>query len=64
MPAEFTYFPKTWIFPSDSYNLMNFIKEKKSGMTMIVKPCGLSQGKGIFLTRKIKDIPRDSVSVV
>ena len=46
MPSEFTFFPKTWIFPSDfkydSYSLMNYMKEKKGGMTMIVKPCGMS----------------------
>ena len=43
---------------------MNYIAEKKKSMMLIVKPCGLSQGKGIFLTRKLKDIPRDQCHVV
>jgi phosphoribosylamine-glycine ligase len=30
--------------------------KKKNKTTFIVKPEGLSQGKGIFLTRKIEDI--------
>jgi len=64
MASEFTFFPKTWIFPSESYDLMNFMQEKKKPMTLIVKPTNSSQGKGIFLTRKIKDIPRDSCHVV
>lgn len=29
MPTDFTFFPKTWIFPSESYDLMNHIQEKK-----------------------------------
>jgi tubulin polyglutamylase TTLL6/13 len=42
VPSEFGFFPKTWIFPSDSYTLMNYIAEKKKSMMLIVKPCGLS----------------------
>lgn len=59
MPSEFGWFPKTWIFPSDSYELMTYMNEKKKPMTFIVKPTNSCQGKGIFLTRRIKDIPRD-----
>jgi len=45
---------------------MNYLQEKKSKkpVTFIVKPINSSQGKGIFLTRKVKDIPRDVPSVV
>jgi len=27
--SEFGFFPKTWIFPYESYELMNYIREKK-----------------------------------
>ena len=63
MPSEFNFFPKTWIFPYESYDLVNFLEGKKN-MTFIVKPINSSQGKGIFLTKKVKDIPRDSCHVV
>lgn len=59
--SEFTFFPKSWVFPYESFELMNFIQEKKKPMTFIVKPTNSCQGKGIFITRKIKDIPKDSV---
>ena len=64
MPTEFKFFPRTWIFPAESYELMNYLQEKKKPVTMIVKPMNSCQGKGIFLTRKIKDIPRDACNVV
>lgn len=64
MPSDFNFFPKTWSFPAESYDLMNFIQEKKKPVTLIVKPVNSSQGKGIFITRKIKDIPRDIPHVV
>ena len=63
MPSEFTFFPKTWIFPAESYELANYVK-REHGMTFIVKPAGSSQGKGIFITRKLKEITRDTSQVV
>jgi len=24
MPSDFTFFPKSWVFPADSYDLMNY----------------------------------------
>lgn len=62
MPQEFDFFPKSWIFPYEAYDLMNFMKPK--AITLIVKPTNSCQGKGIFLTRRIKEIPRDSCHVV
>lgn len=38
--------------------------ESKSNFTMIVKPDCMSQGKGIFLTRNVDDIPANEVFVV
>ena len=62
--SEFGLFPKSWIFPYESYELTNYMQEKKKPMTFIVKPTNSCQGKGIFLTKRIKDIPRDQVHLV
>jgi len=41
-PEEFNFFPRTWIFPAESYLLMNFLEEKKKPVTLIVKPMNSS----------------------
>ena len=64
LETEFQFFPKSWIFPYESYELTNYMRENKKPMTFIVKPTNSCQGKGIFITRKVKDIPRDSVHLV
>lgn len=58
-PQDFNFFPRTWCFPAESYDLMNFVQDKKKPVTFIVKPVNSCQGKGIFITRKIREIPRD-----
>ena len=66
-PEHYAFFPKTWITPYEFHDLNNFIAQKKSsgvGVTLIVKPQNQCQGKGIFITRKAEDIPRDKCHVV
>ena len=61
-PKEFNFFPQTWVLPGDNIDLRNQFTNnnnndlKSKQQTYIVKPDGLSQGKGIFLTRNLDTI--------
>lgn len=60
-PKEFDFFPKTWIVPNEMHDLTRHYTDSlnsKSKVTYIVKPDGLSQGKGIFLTRSLTEIAK------
>ncbi|CAG9333933.1 unnamed protein product [Blepharisma stoltei] len=59
-PGEYDFFPSTWLIPRDLTDLRNqFIA--KLDRTYICKPEASCQGKGIFLTRKLEDIPEHCV---
>lgn len=54
-PKEYNFFPKTWCLPADLGEALNYSKSRKN-KTFIIKPeCG-SQGRGIYLTKSLKDI--------
>lgn len=59
-PEEYNFFPKTWVLPNESHDLRNHYMKNNTGnkkkLTYIVKPDGLCQGKGIFLSRNIDHI--------
>ena len=60
-PGEYDFFPNTWVLPGDNIDFRNQFSKQTEGkkerrQTYIVKPDGLSQGKGIFLSRKIEHI--------
>lgn len=54
-PEEYAFFPLTWMLPVEYHELKSYFESKVKGKarTFIVKPEALSQGKGIFLTRKL-----------
>ena len=64
-PDEFNFFPATWVLPGDNIDFRNQFhkkgdakkgEKKQKKQTFIVKPDGLSQGKGIFLSRRVEKI--------
>lgn len=64
-PQEYDFFPKTWLLPSEAIDFRNQFSDTVNGKqvqksqkrkTYIVKPEGLSQGKGIFLSRNLDEI--------
>ncbi|CAL1685591.1 unnamed protein product [Lasius platythorax] len=54
-PKDYNFFPKTWCFPADLGDAMAYAKTRKS-KTFIVKPDAGCQGRGIYLTKHLKDI--------
>lgn len=54
-PQDYDFFPLTWNLPGDYQQFKTYYDNKPKGKarTYIVKPESLSQGKGIFLTRKL-----------
>ncbi|KAG2779339.1 hypothetical protein PC129_g11364 [Phytophthora cactorum] len=63
-PGEYDFVPRTWILPFDQYDFQqNFNSEGESQRTFIVKPDHMCQGRGVFLTRKLAQIPRGDVLV-
>eukprot|EP00762_Andalucia_godoyi_P005057 ANDGO_03924.mRNA.1 putative beta-tubulin polyglutamylase len=62
LPETYNFYPKTFVLPSDYAALRSYVdlgKEKtgKNNRTLIVKPSAGCQGKGIFMTRRLEDIP-------
>ncbi|XP_064610571.1 probable tubulin polyglutamylase TTLL9 [Liolophura sinensis] len=51
----FDFFPTTFELPSEYHIFVEEFK-KQPGLTWIMKPAAKSQGKGIFLFRKLRDI--------
>ena len=59
-PGHFNYFPPTWVLPRDFNDLKLQFSGKRS-KTFICKPEASSQGRGIFLTRRLDEIPEKCV---
>lgn len=64
-PADYKFFPKTWLLPTELAELKLYAnKQDNQKKYYIVKPEALSQGKGIFITKKIDQIDLNEHLVV
>nr|XP_024645691.1 tubulin polyglutamylase TTLL6 isoform X1 [Macaca nemestrina] len=54
-PKDFHFFPRTWCLPADWGDLQTYSRSRKN-KTYICKPDSGCQGKGIFITRTVKEI--------
>ena len=52
-PNEYNFYPRTWVLPGDYADFKSQLNNKK---IFIVKPEASSQGRGIFLIKKLKEI--------
>lgn len=55
-PSDFTFFPETWMLPTD---YPDFKAQFKRGRTYIIKPDNSCQGKGIYLTQNLESVKLD-----
>ncbi|XP_021455623.1 tubulin polyglutamylase TTLL7 isoform X3 [Oncorhynchus mykiss] len=59
-PQEYSFIPKTWIFPAEYTQFQNYVKElrrKRKQKTFIVKPANGAMGHGISLIRNCEKLP-------
>lgn len=54
-PAEYDFYPKTWLFPSDIPGALQYAREHKNTV-FILKPGSGSCGNGIFLTKSLANV--------
>ncbi|KAL0127819.1 hypothetical protein PUN28_003214 [Cardiocondyla obscurior] len=54
-PKDYNFFPKTWCLPADHGDVLAYSKTRRS-RTFILKPDTGCQGRGIYLTRHLRDV--------
>ncbi|XP_052121686.1 tubulin polyglutamylase ttll6-like isoform X2 [Frankliniella occidentalis] len=54
-PKDYNFFPKTWCLPADLGDLNTYARTRRN-RTYILKPDTGCQGKGIYLTRSVRDL--------
>ncbi|XP_011631674.1 tubulin polyglutamylase TTLL13-like [Pogonomyrmex barbatus] len=62
-PKDYNFFPKTWCFPTDYGDATAYAKTRRS-RTFIIKPDMGCQGRGIYLTKYLKDIKLSSERLI
>ncbi|KAF7243377.1 Tubulin polyglutamylase TTLL7 [Varanus komodoensis] len=58
-PQEYSFIPRTWVFPAEYTQFQNYVKElkrKRRQKTFIVKPANGAMGHGISLTRNAEKL--------
>ncbi|KAH8298555.1 hypothetical protein KR044_011025 [Drosophila immigrans] len=55
-PGDYRIFPKTWLMPSDAYDVAIYANKHKR--TYILKPYSSGQGRGIWLTNNLRTVGR------
>ncbi|XP_061095410.1 tubulin polyglutamylase TTLL7 isoform X1 [Conger conger] len=66
-PQEYSFIPKTWIFPAEYTQFQNYVKElrrKRKQKTFIVKPANGAMGHGISLIRNCEKLPSQDHFIV
>ncbi|XP_008326976.1 tubulin polyglutamylase TTLL7 isoform X2 [Cynoglossus semilaevis] len=64
---EYSFIPKTWIFPAEYTQFQNYVKElrrKRKQKTFIVKPANGAMGHGISLIRNCEKLPAQEHFIV
>ncbi|CAK4666438.1 hypothetical protein LEN26_015124 [Aphanomyces euteiches] len=63
-PQEYDFCPKTWILPFDYTDFaQQFNSDGTSSRTFILKPDHSCQGRGVFLTKNLKDVNKTDIFV-
>lgn len=63
-PDEYDFCPKTWILPFDLHDFQQYFNaEGVSARPFIIKPDHSCQGRGVFLTRHLKEINKNDIMV-
>ena len=55
-PIDYDFFPRSFVLPVQAEELRTFLSTTSPKPTLIVKPSASSQGKGIFLTKRLDNI--------
>ncbi|XP_030887787.1 tubulin polyglutamylase TTLL7 [Leptonychotes weddellii] len=66
-PLDYTFVPRTWIFPAEYMQFQNYMKElkkKRKQKTFIVKPANGAMGHGISLIRNGDKLPSQDHLIV
>ncbi|XP_049837747.1 tubulin polyglutamylase ttll6-like [Schistocerca gregaria] len=54
-PKDYNFFPKTWSLPADIADMLSYARSRRN-RTYICKPESGCQGRGIFITRSLKEV--------